>query len=135
MEKRNKYKEKDDISSKRNEEDKKDEEYFNDAESIKDSNNEIIKSGLLKKRSPWFYYDTRRVILYNTPRIEYIDPETSILKGTIELNKNCSAELIKSNQFQLVTPKRTYIFMCKERYDISPWVWAINNAIKKYSTS
>ncbi len=135
MEKRNKYKEKDDISSKRNEEDKKDEEYFNDAETIKDSNNEIIKSGLLKKRSPWFYYDTRRVILYNTPRIEYIDPETSTLKGTIELNKDCSAELIKSNQFQLVTPKRTYIFMCKERYDISPWVSAINNAIKKYSTS
>ena len=135
MEKRNKYKEKDDISSKRNEEDKKDEEYFNDAETIKDSNNEIIKSGLLKKRSPWFYYDTRRVILYNTPRIEYIDPETSTLKGTIELNKDCSAELMKSNQFQLVTPKRTYIFMCKERYDISPWVSAINNAIKKYSTS
>ena len=135
MEKRNKYKEKDDISSKRNEEDKKDEEYFNDAETIKDSNNEIIKSGKKKKRSPWFYYDTRRVILYNTPRIEYIDPETSTLKGTIELNKDCSAELIKSNQFQLVTPKRTYIFMCKERYDISPWVSAINNAIKKYSTS
>ena len=118
-------------------------DYFNNNEiseisKEKEINNEnkngkIIKIGLLKKKSPYFYYDIRKVVLYDTPRIEYIEPEKSILKGTINLNKDCSAKLIKSNQFELITPKRTFIFMCKERYDISPWVSAINNAIEKFS--
>ena len=141
LEKKNKNKESDVNVKSDNIEDKKiNEEYFNENENEdenqkdNDNDNEIIKSGLLKKRSPWFYYDLRKVILYKTPRIDYIDPDKLVLKGTIELNKDCSAELIKSNQFQLITPKRTYIFMCKERYDISPWVSAINNAIKLYGS-
>ena len=73
------------------------------------------------------------MVLYDTPRIEYIEPEKLILKGTINLNKECSAQLIKSNQFELITPNRTFYFMCKDRYDISPWVFAINNAIAKFS--
>ena len=113
--------------------DDEEEDYFNqDYEEKTDGKERIIKSGLLKKQSPYFYYDIRKVILYNTPRIDYIDPEKLILKGSISLNKKCSAELIKNNQFKLITPKRTFIFMCKERYDISPWVNAINKAIKKY---
>ena len=86
-----------------------------------------------EKKERYFYYDIRKVVLYDTPRIEYIEPENLIIKGTINLNKNCSAQLIKSNQFELITPKRTFIFMCKDRYDISPWVSAINNAIDKFS--
>ena len=88
----------------------------------------ILKKGLLKKRSPYYYYDLRRVVLYDTPRIDYLDPDTKILKGTILLDKSCKAELVKSNQFLLKTPKRIYSFMCKEKYDISPWVTVINNA-------
>lgn len=99
---------------------------------IEDNDGKILKSGLLKKRSPYYYYDLRKVVLYDTPKIKYIEPEKYIIKGEINLDKQCSAELIKSNQFQLVTPNRTYIFMCKERYDISPWVKAINDAIEKY---
>ena len=34
---------------------------------------QIIKEGILKKKSPWFHYNTRKVILDSTPRIEYID--------------------------------------------------------------
>ena len=109
------------------------EDYFNNEENY-DENGRILKTGLLKKRSPYYYYDLRKVILYDTPRIDYIDPEKEILKGTITLTKKCSAELIKRNQFQLITPQRTFIFMCKDRYDISPWVSAINNAIQKYSS-
>ena len=111
--------------------------YDNDKEKNNNENNKngnVIKSGLLKKKSPYFYYDIRKVVLYDTPRIEYIDPDKLITKGTINLNKSCSAQLIKSNQFELITPKRTFIFMCKDRYDISPWVSAINNAIDKFST-
>ena len=115
-------------------------DYFNNIENDKEEsinennkNGKILKKGLLKKKSPYFYYDIRKIILYDTPRIEYIDPEKSILKGTINLNKKCSAQLTKSNQFELITPERTYIFMCKDRYDISPWVSEINKAIDKYS--
>ena len=111
--------------------------YDNDKEKNNNENSKngnVIKSGLLKKKRPYFYYDIRKVVLYDTPRIEYIDPDKLITKGTINLNKSCSAQLIKSNQFELITPKRTFIFMCKDRYDISPWVSAINNAIDKFST-
>ena len=92
----------------------------------------ILKCGLLKKQSPYYYYDLRKIVLYDTPKINYIDPRLLIIKGTINLNKSCYAELIQSNKFKLVTPKRTFIFMCKEKYNISPWVIAINSAIKKY---
>ena len=116
------------------EENDNNEDYFNNEENNDDGNGRILKSGLLKKKSPYFYYDLRKVILYDTPRIDYIDPEKALLKGTINLTKKCSAELIKRNQFQLITPQRTFIFMCKDRYDISPWVSAINKAIEKYSS-
>ena len=112
-----------------------DEDYFNyDEEKEGDGNGRILKSGLLKKQSPYYYYDLRKVILYDTPRIEYIEPEKELLKGTINLTKKCSAQLIKKNQFKLITPKRTFIFMCKDRYDIAPWVSAVNKAIEKYGS-
>jgi serine/threonine protein kinase len=108
--------------------------YKNKFEESKNSENEtIIKSGLLKKQSPYYYYDLRKIILYDTPRIDYIDPERSIIKGRINLTKECYAQLVKSNQFKLYTPKRTFVFMCKERYNISPWVSAINHVIEKYA--
>ena len=92
----------------------------------------VLKSGTLKKRSPYFYYDLRKVVLFDTPRIDYIDPGTKEVKGTIKVEKTCKAELVKNNQFLLNTPKRTYSFMCKEKYDITPWVTAINQAIDNY---
>ena len=89
----------------------------------------ILKKGLLKKKSPFFYYNLRKVILYDTPRLDYYDPDTKELKGSIILDESCSAELIKNNQFLLKTPKRNYTFMCKEKYDISSWVNIINESI------
>ena len=97
------------------------------------SNSHILKKGLLKKRSPYFFYNLRKVILYDTPRLDYIEPDTKLVKGSIMLDKTCSAELIKNNQFLLKTPNRTYSFMCKDKYDISPWVNIINDAIKIFS--
>ena len=97
------------------------------------SNSHILKKGLLKKRSPYFFYNLRKVILYDTPRLDYIEPDTKLVKGSIMLDKTCSAELIKNNQFLLKTPNRIYSFMCKDKYDISPWVNIINDAIKRFS--
>ena len=110
---------------------------FNNKKKFEESKNEesetIIKCGLLKKQSPYYYYDLRKIVLYDTPKIEYIDPEKKIVKGRIKLTKECYAQLTKSNQFKLYTPARTFVFMCKERYNISPWVSAINYAIEKYA--
>ena len=97
----------------------------------KEQNETILKSGLLKKQIRYIYYERQKIILYDTPRIDYMLPHKSI-KGTINLTKECYAELIKSNKFKLYTPERTYFFMCKERYNIYPWVISINNAIEKY---
>jgi serine/threonine protein kinase len=93
----------------------------------------ILKIGVLKKKSPWFFYDKRKVILYNTPRIDYIEPNSNVLKGSIILDTSCKAELIDNITFDLITPKRIYNFKCKKKFDIAPWVTAINDAIKNYS--
>jgi len=112
---------------------KKNNNYKNRFEENKNELKEtILKSGLLKKQSQYIYYEKQKIILYDTPRIDFILPHKSI-KGRINLTSECYAELIKSNQFKLYTPEKTYIFMCKERYNISPWVISINNAIEKYS--
>ena len=102
-------------------------------ESKNNTNETILKSGLLKKQSPYYYYDLRKIVLYDTPRIDYIEPEKSLLKGRINLTKECAAVLVKSNKFKLYTPQRTFVFMCKERYNIIPWVIAINYAIEKFA--
>ncbi len=98
----------------------------------KDNNNEILKEGILEKKSPWFHYNTRKVILYSTPKINYIDPKTNKIKGTIELNKECKAVHIDTSIFNLITPKRTFKFKVG---DNSAYVWEkiINDAIKNYS--
>jgi serine/threonine protein kinase len=41
---------------------------------------EVIKEEIIEKKSPWFHYNTRKVVLYNVPKIEYIDPSKNIVK-------------------------------------------------------
>lgn len=41
---------------------------------------QIIKEGILQKKSPWFHYNTRKIVLDSTPRIEYIDPVLNKIK-------------------------------------------------------
>ena len=100
-------------------------------ENKNEQNENILKSGILKQQIKYIYYEKQKIILYDTPRIDLISPNESI-KEKIDLTRECYAELIKSNKFKLYTPERTYIFMCKERYNILPWVLSINNAIEKY---
>lgn len=40
----------------------------------------ILKEGIVKKKSPWFHYNTRKLILYNTPKLEYLDTIKNVLK-------------------------------------------------------
>jgi serine/threonine protein kinase len=41
---------------------------------------QVIKQEIIEKKSPWFHYNTRKVVLDNTPKIEYIDPEKNVVK-------------------------------------------------------
>ncbi len=47
----------------------------------------IIKIGILDKKSPWFHYNTRRVVLDDSPKLEYKDPERNSTKVTGKLNR------------------------------------------------
>ena len=107
--------------------------YLNtDSNNNNNDNIEILKEDILEKKSPWFHYNKRKVILYSTPKIDYIDPKTNEIKGTIELNKDCKAEHINMSSFNIITPNRTFKFKVS---DNSAYIWEkiINDAIKNYS--
>lgn len=70
----------------------------------------VIKSGTLEKKSPWFHYNTRKVVLDSSPKLEYIDPIKNIVKGRIFLRKSCKAEQVDTKTFSLFTPKRIFKF-------------------------
>jgi serine/threonine protein kinase len=39
-----------------------------------------IKSDIVEKKSPWFHYNTRKLVLDTSPKMEYIDPRKNIVK-------------------------------------------------------
>jgi 3-phosphoinositide dependent protein kinase-1 len=41
---------------------------------------QVIKQDIIDKKSPWLHYNTRKVVLDNTPKIEYIEPSKNIVK-------------------------------------------------------
>lgn len=50
-------------------------------ESTKEKNEQkILKEGIIRKKSPWFHYNTRRLVLYNTNKLEYLEPKKNIVK-------------------------------------------------------
>jgi len=49
----------------------------------------VIKSDIIEKKSPWLHYNTRKVVLDSSPKIEYIDPNKNIVKVII-FNKGCN---------------------------------------------
>ena len=105
--------------------------------SIKDEksdNNEnviIIKKGSLYKKSFWFHYNERIVILDNTPRITYKEPDKDAIKGIIDLNKKCKVYISRQDIFVLDTPKGEYKFKSKKN-DVALWINTIKDCIKKY---
>ena len=91
----------------------------------------ILKKGSLYKKSFWFHYNERFLILDNTPKITYKDPEKNIVKGIIYLNKKCKVYAVRQDIFNLETPKGIYKFKCKEN-DLVLWISEINDSIKNY---
>ena len=96
-----------------------------------DKNAEIIKTGVLLKKSFWFLYSEIFVTLYNTPKIEYRNVDKNEIAGIIHLNKNCRVYASKSDIFNLDTPRGNYKFKSKSN-DLIIWINAIKDCIKKF---
>ena len=96
-----------------------------------DKNAEIIKTGVLLKKSFWFLYSEIFVTLYNTPKIEYRNVDKNEIAGVIHLNKNCRVYASKSDIFNLDTPRGNYKFKSKSN-DLIIWINAIKDCIKKF---
>ena len=41
----------------------------------------IVKEGIVKKKSPWFHYNLRKLVLYNTAILEYLEH----IKNTVKV--------------------------------------------------
>jgi 3-phosphoinositide dependent protein kinase-1 len=99
---------------------------------IKSENKEIIlKSGELEKKSPWLHYNTRKIILYSTPKIAYIDPSNNKVKGEIYLDKSVKVNHVSSNVFDIISSKRNFRFKASNG-EALVWEKSINEAIKQY---
>ena len=99
---------------------------------IKSENKEIIlKSGELEKKSPWLHYNTRKIILYSTPKIAYIDPSNNKVKGEIYLDKSVKVNHVSSNVFDIISSKSNFRFKASDG-EALVWEKSINEAIKQY---
>jgi 3-phosphoinositide dependent protein kinase-1 len=92
----------------------------------------VLRQGYLDKKSPWLHYNKRKVILYSTPKLVYIDPSNKKIKGEILLNKGFKIQHISMTIFDLVSQKRSYRFRASDG-DVLVWEKSITDAIKQYS--
>ena len=101
-------------------------------EMIENKNLIVLKQGILLKKSFWFHYNERYIILDNTPKITYKDPEKDIVKGVIYLNNKCRVYATRHDIFNLDTTHRVFKFKCKQN-DLISWIDAIKDCIKNYA--
>ena len=103
----------------------------NEIKNNQNSNIIILKKGSLLKKSFWFHYNERYLILDSTPKITYKEPEKDVVKGIIYLNKKCRVYASRQDIFNLETSKDVFKFKCKQN-DIVLWINAIKESIKVY---
>ena len=105
---------------------------FDDTSKEKNKNVKIIKEGYIRKKSTWFHYEKRYIILDSSPRI--------ILKATndekyyreIPLSKKCKITLVENNCFDLKAPDKTHRFKGTEN-DGNDWAGLIVDTINAYA--
>lgn len=88
----------------------------------------IIKTGLVDKRKGMFA-KRRQLILTDTPRILYIDPETMTVKGEIPWSSDMFPQYKNMKIFFIHTPMRTYYLEDVERTSIT-WVDTIQQLLR-----
>ena len=83
----------------------------------------------MDKKSPWLHYNQRIIKLYTTPKIDYLEPETNKIKGTIFLDHETQAKVVDESNFDVITTYRTFSFRLSNK-SASFWVNTINQTIK-----
>lgn len=89
----------------------------------------IVMTGLVLKKCGWIFYRPRQLIIYDTPRILYYCPQTSVLKGEIPLVPETKAEATGKARFIIQVPGRKYYFKELEHPN-EKWISEINKIIE-----
>ena len=99
------------------------------------NNNEdvVLLEEKIEKKSPWFHYNTRILKFFSKGHIDYLDPKTKELKGSIFINSDCHANLVDDNKFEIETLNRTFTFKHKDKRVLKEWVDKINSYSAKYA--
>ena len=92
----------------------------------------VLRKGYLEKKSPWLHYNKRKIVLYSTPKLVYIDPTNNKIKGEIYLDKKFKVSHISMTVFDLISPKRSFRFKACDG-DVLVWEKSITDAIKQYA--
>jgi serine/threonine protein kinase len=93
----------------------------------------VLLEEKIEKKSPWFHYNTRILKFFSKGHIDYIDPKTKELKGSIFINSDCHANLVDNNKFEIETLNRTFTFKHKNKRVLKEWVDKINSYSAKYA--
>ena len=107
-------------------------EKINNKKEIKENKEIILKEGELDKKSPWLHYNKRKIILYSTPKLVYIDPSNNKVKGEIYLDKSVKVNHVNMNTFDVVSTKRSFRFKASNG-EALVWEKFIADAIKEYN--
>ena len=93
----------------------------------------IIKEGYIKKKSSWFHYEKRYVVLDTTPRliITYMKGNEN-KKVILRLNRKCKVSIVDNNCFDLKTPEKNHRFKGLAN-DGNDWAGLINDVILDYA--
>ena len=86
----------------------------------------------MEKKSPWLHYNKRKIVLYSTPKLVYIDPSNNKIKGEIYLDKKFKVSHVSMTVFDLISPKRSFRFKACDG-DVLVWEKSITDAIKQYA--
>ena len=92
----------------------------------------VLRKGYLEKKSPWLHYNKRKIVLYSTPKLVYIDPSNNKIKGEIYLDKKFKVSHVSMTMFDLISPKRCFRFKACDG-DVLVWEKSIADAIKQYA--
>ena len=92
----------------------------------------VLRKGYLEKKSPWLHYNKRKIVLYSTPKLVYIDPSNNKIKGEIYLDKKFKVSHVSMTIFDLISPKRSFRFKACDG-DVLVWEKSITDAIKQYA--
>ena len=98
----------------------------------KDKNVQIIKKGYIKKKSMWFHYEKRHIVLDSSPKITLKAINDENYLRIIPLTKKCKITLVENNCFDLKTSEKTHRFKGTEN-DGNDWAGVIADAITAYA--